>query len=90
MSAVSGTGFKTFKVKVDGWPFYYGIQPTGRYPDEPFIQELYFNNANPIKLHRVPETNKVVVPHHKPHVRTPTIRHNSITKPGYTPGCPNC
>ena len=84
MSAVSGKGFKTFKIKADGWPFYYGIQPTGRYPDEPFIEEQFFR-GNPIKLHRVPN-NKVVTPHkvRKPYVRTP------ITSPGYTRGCPNC
>jgi len=87
MGAVAGRGFKTLKIKSDGWPFYYGIQPTGRYPDEPFIEELYFNNANPIKLHRVPGPNKAI---RKPHVYTPTARPHTITKPGYTPGCPNC
>ncbi|MGE3528464.1 MAG: FecR domain-containing protein [Methyloceanibacter sp.] len=27
------------------WPRYYGIQPSGTYPDEPFVKELYYNNA---------------------------------------------
>jgi hypothetical protein len=58
LAAVSGrsikTGGKTYKVKGQGWPFYYGIQPSGRYPDQPFIKELYYNGAPGIKLHRVP------------------------------------
>jgi hypothetical protein len=27
------------------WPYYYGIQPTGSYPDQPFIRELYYSGA---------------------------------------------
>jgi hypothetical protein len=27
------------------WPYYYGIQPTGRYPDQPFVKELYYDGA---------------------------------------------
>jgi hypothetical protein len=26
------------------WPYYYGIQP-GRYPDQPFVKELYYDGA---------------------------------------------
>jgi hypothetical protein len=32
-------------VKGQRYPFYYGIQPTGTYPDQPFIGE-YYNGAN--------------------------------------------
>jgi hypothetical protein len=35
----SGTG------KKGGWPYYYGIQPTGRYPDQPFIRQWYYDGA---------------------------------------------
>ena len=56
LAAVSGRSFgtKLYKTKGSAWPFYYGIQPTGRYPDEPFVKELYYDGANPIILHRVP------------------------------------
>ena len=36
---------KTIVAKGQRWPYYYGIQPTGRYPDQPFIRELYYNGA---------------------------------------------
>jgi hypothetical protein len=36
---------KTIVAKGQRWPHYYGIQPTGRYPDQPFIRELYYNGA---------------------------------------------
>jgi hypothetical protein len=36
---------KTVVVKGQRWPYYYGIQPAGRYPDQPFIRELYYNGA---------------------------------------------
>jgi len=57
LAAVSGQSFGTnlYKIKGNAWPFYYGIQPTGRYPDEPFVREQYYNGANPIILHRVPQ-----------------------------------
>jgi hypothetical protein len=31
--------------KKNRWPYYYGIQPTGRYPDQPFVKELYYDGA---------------------------------------------
>ena len=34
---------RTFKGQ--RYPFYYGIHPTGRYPDQPFIRELYYDTA---------------------------------------------
>lgn len=85
LAAVSGrrVAGKTYKIKGKAWPFYYGIQPTGRYPDEPFVRELYYNQANPIKLRRVPGAR--VVPNNpnivvkRPHVRQP----NYPNKPGY-------
>ena len=32
-------------MKGQRYPYYYGIQPTGRYPDQPFIKELYYDGA---------------------------------------------
>lgn len=47
LAAVSGQKTKLAGKGVKGtpWPYYYGIQPTGRYPDQPFIRELYYDNA---------------------------------------------
>lgn len=49
LAAISGQKIKfaskTLKVKGQKYPFYYGIQPTGAYPDQPFIQELYYDGA---------------------------------------------
>ncbi len=49
LAAVSGKKLnyagQTIKVKGQRWPYYYGIQPTGRYPDQPFIRELYYSGA---------------------------------------------
>jgi hypothetical protein len=30
-------------VKGQSWPYYYGIQPAGKYPDQPPIRELYYD-----------------------------------------------
>jgi hypothetical protein len=49
LASVSGkkTKFATTTIKVKGksWPYYYGIQPTGIYPDQPFIKQLYYDTA---------------------------------------------
>jgi len=47
LAAVSGQKTKLAGKAVKGkpWPYYYGIQPTGTYPDQPFIREWYYNNA---------------------------------------------
>jgi FecR-like protein len=37
------TASRTGKKK--GWPYYYGIQPTGRYPDQPFVREWQYDGA---------------------------------------------
>jgi FecR-like protein len=85
LAAVSGRSFggNTQKVKSNGWPFYYGIQPTGRYPDQPFIRELYYDGPFTGRLTRVPEP-KVHVPHVTPN--TP----NTIPRPLPGVTCPNC
>ena len=48
--AVAGKNWKktvsTARVKGQRYPFYYGIHPTGRYPDQPFVRELYYDGAN--------------------------------------------
>lgn len=96
LAAVSGRSFgtKLYKIKGTSWPFYYGIQPTGRYPDEPFVKELYYNGANPIRLHRVPQpqihtyhqpNNITKTPQPRPQPPTPPI---NLNKPGIT--CANC
>lgn len=99
LAAVSGrtikTGGRTYKAKGRSWPFYYGVQPTGLYPDEPFVKQHYFDGPFTGRLTRVPEP-KVVVPayeHHRQvhtpsYVKKPSI--NNITPPGNTITCPNC
>lgn len=48
-AAVAGKTWKktvaVSRVKGQRYPFYYGIQPTGRYPDQPLIRELYYDTA---------------------------------------------
>jgi FecR protein len=95
LAAVSGRSFgtKLYKIKGNAWPFYYGIQPTGRYPDEPFVKELYYDGANPIRLHRVPQpqVHTYHQPNHitkTPQPRPPTQPPINFTKPGIT--CANC
>lgn len=47
-AAVAGKSWKktvSSNVKGQRYPFYYGIHPTGRYPDQPFIRELYYDTA---------------------------------------------
>ncbi|MEZ5875273.1 MAG: FecR domain-containing protein [Hyphomicrobiales bacterium] len=65
LAAVSGRNFslggRVYKAKGGVWPFYYGIQPSGRYPDQPFIRELYYSGAVP---HLTPVPNGV------PHIIT--------------------
>jgi hypothetical protein len=36
---------KVIAAKGQGWPYYYGIQPSGRYPDQPFVRELYYDTV---------------------------------------------
>jgi hypothetical protein len=47
--AVAGKAWKktvsSTRVKGQRYPFYYGIQPSGTYPDQPFVKELYYNGA---------------------------------------------
>jgi len=47
LAAVSGRKIKyaaqTIPVKGQRWPYYYGIQPAGKYPDQPPIRELYYD-----------------------------------------------
>ncbi len=45
LAAVSGKKFngKVIPVKGHGWPYYYGIQPAGNYPDQPFVRQLYYD-----------------------------------------------
>jgi hypothetical protein len=70
LAAVSGkkTKFagKTIQVKGRGWPYYYGIQPTGRYPDQPFVKDLYYDAAGGdiarSSLRAVPVPQVTVVP----------------------------
>ena len=48
LAAISGkkTKFAAGKgAKGKAWPYYYGISPTGTYPDKPFIRDLYYDGA---------------------------------------------
>jgi hypothetical protein len=64
--------------KANAWPFYYGFQPSGRFPDQPFVREQYHNNLS-IKLHRVPEPKL-----RAPQVQKP-VRVQPITRPTHMP-----
>ena len=48
-AAVAGKSWRktvsTARLKGQRYPSYYGIHPTGRYPDQPFVRELYYNGA---------------------------------------------
>ena len=47
LAAISGQKIK-FAVKTlkgPNWPFHYGSQPTGFYPDQPYVRELYYDGA---------------------------------------------
>ena len=46
--AVAGKSWKktaSATGKKNRWPYYYGIQPTGPYPDQPDIRGLYYDGA---------------------------------------------
>ena len=59
------------------WPKHYGIQPTGAYPDEPFVKELYYNNASTGLIlsgaTKVPPHISPVRPPQEPPTRPPVI-----------------
>ncbi len=87
LAAVSGQSFgtKLYKIKGTGWPFWYGIQPTGRYPDQPFIRELYYDGPFTGRLTRVPVPP---VPQTHNMVPTPQVTPRTpppITNPGTNP-----
>jgi hypothetical protein len=48
LAGVSGQKTKLAGQPVKGkpWPKYYGIQPTGIYPDQPFVREWQYSNAS--------------------------------------------
>jgi len=86
LAAVSGQKTKLAGKAVKGkpWPYYYGIQPTGRYPDQPFVRELYYDGATtgllinglkqvpiPTPEVRVPVTPPVTPPQQPPVPQTP-------------------
>ena len=58
--AVAGKNWKKTASKTgkkNGWPYYYGIQPTGRYPDQPFVASQFDGATTGILLNgltRVP------------------------------------
>ena len=86
LAAVSGQKTKLAGKAVKGkpWPYYYGIQPTGTYPDQPPIRELYYDGATtgllinglkrvpiPTPEVRVPVTPPVTPPQQPPVPQTP-------------------
>ena len=74
-AALNGKSWKkTAVVKVKGKPYpkYYGISPTGPYPDQPFIKELYYDGATtqlllqgakPVPLPEPPRYNDNIGPY---------------------------
>ena len=85
LAAVSGqkTKFAAKTLKGKAWPKYYGIQPTA-YPDEPFVKELYYNNAStglilsgatkvPPQVPHVPPQVAPTPPHQEPPTLPPVI-----------------
>lgn len=76
--AVSGraikTGSRIYKAKGRSSPFYYGIQPMGRYPDEPFIQQRYFDTATGDRIRNM---------------KPPPVN-TYVPKPDHYITCPNC
>jgi|GEM_PF-6459765 len=72
LAAVSGQKTKLAGKAVKGkpWPYYYGIQPTGRYPDQPFIREWYYDGATTGLLLNgataVPQREPVIPPQRPP------------------------
>jgi hypothetical protein len=83
LAAVSGQKTKLAGRTPKGkpWPYYYGVQPTGPYPDEPFIKELYYSNAptgrilsGAIKIQpNVPNIPPVRPPTEVPPTQPPTL-----------------
>jgi hypothetical protein len=68
-AAIAGKSWKKLassRLKGHRYPFYYGIQPTGRYPDQPFIREWYYDGATTgillNNLTRVPEPTPPPIP----------------------------
>jgi hypothetical protein len=91
LAAVSGQKTKfasRTKPKGKGWPYYYGIQPAGRYPDQPFVRELYYDGAfgdrarAGLRRVQVPEISKSAV------VQTPVVQTPPVIPPVTTPGGP--
>ena len=72
LAAVSGqkTKFAGTTPKGKPWPKYYGVQPTGAYPDEPFVKELYYSNASTGLI----LSGATQVPPHVPHHSDPRGR----------------
>jgi hypothetical protein len=80
LAAVSGqkTRFAGKAVKGKLWPKYYGIQPTG-FSDEPFVKELYYNNAAAgLILNGATRVPPHVRPPHEPPTRPPVIEGPSL------------
>ena len=77
LTAVSGQKTKLAGkvVRAKLWPHYYGIQPAGAYPDQPFIKEWYYDGATTGIL----LNNLTKVPMHSPPSLPPAID-----------TCPNC
>lgn len=92
LAAISGRGAaQLYKTNAKGWPFYYGIQPSGRYPDQPFIREQFYDDL-PIELHRVPNPNRRAPRVTRPQpVPTPTRPVPRRPLHSIAPlACPNC
>ena len=89
LAAVSGQKTKLAGITPKGkpWPYYYGIQPTGPYPDEPFIRELYYSNAPTARILSGATKVEPNVPPIPP-VRPPTEQPPTLPPPTLSPGGP--
>jgi hypothetical protein len=66
LAAISGQKAVKFAGKTgkgQKWPFYYGIQPAGPYPDQPFVKEQFYDGATTqILLNGLTKVPEPVVP----------------------------
>jgi hypothetical protein len=96
LAAISGQRTKLAsrtKLKGKPWPYYYGIQPTGRYPDQPFVRELYYDGAYGdaaragLRRVQIPEVTRPVVVQTPPVTPPPVVvvAPPPITSPGSGP-----
>jgi hypothetical protein len=82
-AALNGKSWKktasAVKTKGKAYPKYYGSQPTGAYPDQPFVREWYYDGATTQLLLQGAKPVPVTTPHqpHYPNYPNLTIGPNA-------------